>query len=182
MSRRSLYRHSGRHQSSYAVDVDEKIVHWGREWVTPQLSQAQQQAQQTQAQSQANTPGPEDAKNTNGSAATTAASAATRDFKIKAWVPIDESTYQPVEDGEPDDVLDMQSSETKVILPEPEPEQAGGLTAADIRGAVGGDAIPGIVSQQYSDNKPEQQPQEDEEKKPNPSNDPDVSMEEAPAS
>jgi hypothetical protein len=176
MSRRSLYRHSGRHQSSYAVDVDEKIVHWRREWVTPQLSQAQQQAQQTQAQSQANTPGPEDSKNTNGSVAP----ATTRDFKIKAWVPIDESTYQPVEDGEPDDVLDMQSSETKVILPEPEPEQTGGLTAADIRGAVGGDAIPGIVSQQYTENdKPKE---EEDEKKEKPSNDPDVSMEEAPAS
>lgn len=171
MSRRSLYRHSGRHQSSYAVDVDEKIVHWSREWVTPQLSQAQQQGQ-TQAQSQANTPGPEDSKTTNGSAVP----ADTRDFKIKAWVPIDDSSYQPVEDGEPDDVLDMQSSETKVILPEPEPEQTGGLTAADIRGAVGGDAIPGIVSQQY--NKSE----EDGEKKENPSNDADVSMEEAPAS
>lgn len=142
MSRRSLYRQSGRHHAAYTVDMDEKITHWSREWVTPQLSiqQQQQQQQQQQAQSQSTTPAPENGdKNTNGVAPKVL------EFKVKAWVPIEDSSYNPIEDGEPDDILDMLSSEAKVVLPTTDNDQSG-LSAADIRGAVSGEAIPGIAT------------------------------------
>lgn len=164
MTRRSLYRQSSRHSAGpVVIDVDEKISHWSFEWLSPLLPQGQTNAQNQQGrqnsphprstpQTGTTTPGGANADNgdVNGSADKTSAPAApqTYPFKVRAWVQVDDASYSPVNDGPEDDVLDVEKFTIRqAVVPEPAPQE-GALTAADIRGAVGGDAIPGMNAAQ----------------------------------
>ncbi|CDK28356.1 unnamed protein product [Kuraishia capsulata CBS 1993] len=71
-------------------------------------------------------------------------------FELKTWVLKTDEASEPIVDGDDDDFIDL----TKFTTGEPtntESEASGsrtdsGLSAADIKGAVGGDAIPGFSS------------------------------------
>uniref|UniRef100_A0A060T6G1 ARAD1C19668p n=1 Tax=Blastobotrys adeninivorans TaxID=409370 RepID=A0A060T6G1_BLAAD len=167
MTRRSLYRQSSRHSAGpVVIDVDEKVSHWSFEWSSPLLPQGQTNAQNQQGrqnsphprstpQTGTTTPGGANADNgdANGSADKASAPVApqTYPFKVRAWVQVDDASYTPVNDGPEDDVLDIEKFTIKpIVVPEPAPQE-GALTAADIRGAVGGDAIPGMSAGQKSE-------------------------------
>lgn len=164
MSRRSFYRQTTRQQTTYVNDIDDKIVHWAKEWVSPSLSRAAAAAAAQDTVSQINGGGSSTADggandagaNPNSSGGNS--STTTLPFSVKMWVAHPETDEKdiPVKDCAEDDLLDL--ARYTVIKRQPEQAAAGSndLTAADIRGAVGGEAIPGIAS--GYDAKPEDQP------------------------
>ncbi|ODQ66727.1 hypothetical protein NADFUDRAFT_82461 [Nadsonia fulvescens var. elongata DSM 6958] len=75
-------------------------------------------------------------------------------FKIKMWVPVDLSgdiIDDPIVQGDEDDLLDFGILSQGTAGKKAEASNTNDLTAADIRGAVGGEAIPGIISSGYNE-------------------------------
>jgi hypothetical protein len=151
MSRRSLYRHSARHSvQPYLTETDDNVVYWSKEWVTPTSTETATAIQP----SNSGTPAPGAVSSTGSPAVNGTANSVTNGkpglgFSVKMWTVV-ESSPPPTNDGDDEDLLDMtQFSVIKVEPEKPAPPQ-GGLSAADIRGAVGGESIPGIAS--YSTN------------------------------
>ncbi|CAN6630944.1 hypothetical protein TRVA0_013S00188 [Trichomonascus vanleenenianus] len=165
MSRR--YRQSSRHTGQYLTDLDDKIKGWQREWTSPLLNAAAASAPATAVtngsatKSQQNTPAPgSESPPASAAAELNAANKKLYSFSVKMWVRVDEEGVA-VEDGDAGDVLDLSSSTQRArMVDEDKSKSEGGLTAADIRGAVGGEAIPGIVSAQYDTQKKEETPKE----------------------
>lgn len=145
MSRRSLYRQSGRYTSTpYVIETDERVVSWNREWVTPALPVDAA----TSSVSQSATPAP---GSTTDSFANGKSHAS---FSVKMWVQADSKIPQ---DCDEDDYLIFEDPVQEIAPAVSQQTQDGGLSAADIRGAVGGEAIPGIsASSDYSKAKEEE--------------------------
>lgn len=143
MSRRSFYRQSTRQQTTYVNDIDEKVIHWSKEWVSPTISGTASTATQ---ESQASSLNGVTVDLHDGDKKQTVT---TLPFSVKMWVShpeLDEKDI-PVKDSvEGDALLDL--PQYMVIKRQPEAPTGGNndLTAADIRGAVGGESIPGIAS------------------------------------
>lgn len=149
MSRRSLYRQSGRYTSTpYIPETDERVVSWSREWVTPALPVDAA----TSSVSQSATPAPGAANDTFANGKSQAS------FSVKMWVHTDSKIPQ---DGDDDDYLVFEDPVQEIAPAVSQQSQEGGLSAADIRGAVGGEAIPGIsASSDYSKAKEEEKEDE----------------------
>lgn len=150
MNRRSL-RQSRRHSAQpYLTEIDDRVLHWSKQWVTPVLAETAAVQNPFQASS-GGTPAPGAASTTNSPAVNgnVDGSRAGLGFSVKMWV-VTDSSPPVINDGDDNDLLNMADYSVYKALPEQALPQQGGLSAADIRGAVGGEAIPGIES--YSKN------------------------------
>lgn len=122
--------------STYANDTDSKVVHWVRQWVSPQQS-----PNVVSAPSEKRAQTPADAE--KGTPASTPVSLSNLNFKVKQWIPDpDQEAHVAFKYGSTDDVI---AFVTEVHAP-PEVKNDNDLTASDIRGAVGGEAIPGMTT------------------------------------
>lgn len=162
MSRRSFYRSSRQGTAGpYVADIDEKITHWSRDWVSPQLPA--QQLQQQSSSSVTPAPNADEAESPNPNEQLKSNQFG---FTVKTWILVDDEDYVPVKDGDDGDTLDIDVfTQANLSKEQPVPE-TGALTAADIRGAVGGEAIPGIASGYSGTTKETQETQETGEAKP----------------
>lgn len=140
MTRRSLYRQSARHSSGlYLNDLDEKIVHWKYD-VVNSLSPNTGSTGNNGNGSIVATP------NANGTNGHSEHGKNHGPFSVKMWIQVDDASYQKVIDCDDSQLLDIKPSKE---VPETENRTEDGLSAADIRGAVGGESIPGITAQTY---------------------------------
>lgn len=122
--------------STYANDTDSKVVHWVRQWVSPQQSPNVVSAP---SEKRAQTPADAD----KGTPASTPVSLSNLNFKVKQWIPNpDQDAHFTLKYGSTDDVI---AFVTEVHAPV-EVKGDNDLTASDIRGAVGGEAIPGMTT------------------------------------
>ncbi|KAF5094600.1 hypothetical protein D0Z03_002030 [Geotrichum reessii] len=143
--KRSLHRQSGR---AYAHDIEENVVRWERVWVSP-LS----------IPSSATSSGPVKANGTTStqklnSDTETAEKLPTFSFKVKVWAQLNNSTESVVlKDGDDDDYINLVAT-TQSRKDVPSQANAGSLTAADIRGAVGGGEEVSISSYTSNEAKP----------------------------
>lgn len=165
MSRRSLYRHSTRHSTQpYITEIDDNVVHWSKEWVSPIINSSDSSISATGQPSNSGTPVPPGAVSASGSPSVNGNSTGANGkpglgFSVKMWT-IVESSPPPIDDGNEGDLLDLaRYSMIKVEPEKPQPTQ-GGLSAADIRGAVGGESIPGIAN--YSSNEGRKEEKDDQ--------------------
>ncbi|KAG5360414.1 hypothetical protein CJU89_3479 [Yarrowia sp. B02] len=139
VTRRSLHRQSVMRSagaSTYTNDTDAKVVHWVRQWVSPQQS-----PNVVSAPSEKRAQTPADAE--KGTPASTPVSLSNLNFKVKQWIPDpDQEAHVPLKYGSTEDVI---AFVTEVYAPV-EVKNDNDLTASDIRGAVGGEAIPGMTT------------------------------------
>lgn len=143
--KRSLHRQSGR---AYAHDIEENVVRWERVWVSP-LS----------IPSSATSSGPVKANGTTStqklnSDTETAEKLPTFSFKVKVWAQLSNQMDSVVlKDGDDDDYINLVAA-THSRKDVPNQANAGSLTAADIRGAVGGGEEVSISSYTSNEAKP----------------------------
>ncbi|KAG5368161.1 hypothetical protein CJU90_0352 [Yarrowia sp. C11] len=139
VTRRSLHRQSVMRSagaSTYTNDTDAKVVHWVRQWVSPQQS-----PNVVSAPSEKRAQTPADAE--KGTPASTPVSLSNLNFKVKQWIPDpDQEAHVALKYGSTTDVI---AFVTEVHAPV-EVKNDNDLTASDIRGAVGGEAIPGMTT------------------------------------
>ncbi|ANB13283.1 hypothetical protein AWJ20_1567 [Sugiyamaella lignohabitans] len=183
MSRRSLYRQS-RHvtQSAFSYDIEDRVVHWTKEWTSiaagpgavANTGSAAPQNSGTVGTPNRSTGTPipglgdsssalnVDSPGINGNARQENAGVQepTLGFTVKMWVATTDDSSAvdiTVKDCDEDDLLDVsQLNPRKQDAVIEETKAADSLTAADIRGAVGGEAIPGIVAANFGATNDEQ--------------------------
>lgn len=158
--RRSLYRQSGsRGVHNHKNEIEEHVNYWRRVWITPTLSTTSTGSKQnvistTSSSSVTSLQSSTGAVNPNNSGSVITADINERDASsgsmIKTWAMyVNSSDYMPVEDGDADDMLDLAAAaaennnnitaRNKEKKAADNQSKSGGLTEADIRGAVGGD-------------------------------------------
>lgn len=123
MSRRSLYRTSRPHTIKYGADLDQTIKHFQLRTVMHLVSGDELHIGDDKEQP--------------------------RQFPVKQWVAIPEAEYEPTIDGVESDELEFT---LKTVALGETVSEGDELTAHDIRGAVGGETIPGIASTYKSHN------------------------------
>lgn len=151
--KRSLHRQSGR---AYAHDIEENVVQWERVWVSP-LS--------IPSSATSNAP---NGKATPGSSSTSAQKInsninsdgsdkpPTFSFKVKVWAQLNNQAESiAIKDGDDDDYINLVAA-TQSRKGAPVPAGSGSLTAADIRGAVGGGEDVSISSYTSNEAKPKE--------------------------
>lgn len=148
--RRSLYRQStGR--GGYANDLDETVVHWERAWVVP-VPVATPSANGTSTKTNGQLAGTPSGGNSDEKAASTQLS-----FKVKVWAQLEnQSDFTILKDGDDDDYINLVAATTQALKRKGgtgNQIQTGSLSAADIRGAVGGESM-SISSYTSNEQKP----------------------------
>lgn len=180
--RRSLYRQSTRGSShSHKNEIEDHVNHYDRVWVSPVISTP---GLNSNSSSSANASSNRQQSLAAATAAAHEAHAAsgldnsgsappTVPCLVKTWAMLtNHGDYVPVQDGDPEDLLDLLSAKSNTTAKRPiSNETSGSLTAADIRGAVGSDGsnIAGYSvntksSSSSSDRKTETAEKKDEEK------------------
>lgn len=159
--RRSLYRQSTGRGASYANDLDENIVHWERVWVAPlPISTSTSGTANTKVNGSTGVN-----KTSSGGASGSGnleddqtAAQATLSFKVKVWAQLESSTdFVSLKDGDDDDYINLEAA---TIHSQGRKVNAVGqsgndsLSAADIRGAVGGGEDVSISSYTSNEAKP----------------------------
>lgn len=136
--RRSLYRQSGG-RGAYSNDLDETVVHWERAWVSPVPISSTSANGLTKANGSTS-------KALSGAANAEDESSVTQySFKVKVWAQLEnQSDFVALQDGDDDDYLNLLAATSQALNRKggsTGQAQSGSLTAADIRGAVGGEEM-----------------------------------------
>lgn len=155
--RRSLYRQSTGRGASYGNDLEETITHWERVWVAPLPIST----------TNANGSAPANSKSGISSTKSPAANSGVTEedqgtaqlsFKVKVWAQLEnQADFVSLKDGDDDDYINLVAATNQA---QSRKTNAGGqatndsLSAADIRGAVGGGEEISISSYTSNEAKP----------------------------
>lgn len=159
--RRSLYRQSTGRGASYGNDLEETITHWERVWVAPlpiSTSSANGSAPVNSKSGISSTRSPAGPSASSGGAGEEDQGTAQLSFKVKVWAQLEnQADFVALKDGDDDDYINLVAATNQA---QSRKTNAGGqatndsLSAADIRGAVGGGEEISISSYTSNEAKP----------------------------